>query len=439
MKPITLLLLIAISHPVYPIDVATLRDDLVAALADGEHEPVRMAVIALCREGSAEALEVVIARGLLCDDLPMEAAVVEGLGALKEGPGLTWLCTRCNQHPRKEVRDQLVQVLAARGERSAFKSVLTALYDPEESVILSAISALSRKNHQGATPHLIQALAHQEKQGKELSLIANRLRELLVRFTGSTLFGSEEYQRLVDARKRGGDRPGGSGEVTVTPRGTGVKIEVPSFFGQELLSQRVVFILDTSISMKEKDEIPVVEKPATPPAGDGEGTGVARRPGVPAAPRSGATVERMRLSRVQDELVRMISGLPADFRFTVIAFSSGVRPLASGLMAANPANKRRAIKYVRNFEPRGQTWTDRAVEKAFEVPGTRTIVLLSDGMPFRKPDPIDVLGLLDWAEKKDRFEHIPVHTIGFKATSSEAGQFLRELSRRTGGKYTEIP
>ncbi|HIA26648.1 MAG TPA: VWA domain-containing protein [Planctomycetes bacterium] len=441
MKPIIFLLLIVLTPAASVIDVAALSDDLVAALAGGEHEPIRRAVIALSREGSAEAMEVVIALGLLSDDLRLEAAVIEGLRALDEGTGLTWLCTRCNQHPRKEVRDQLVGVLAARTERQAFKSVLSALYDPEESVILSAISALDRKNHQGAVPHLVKALQFQEKQGKELSLVANRLRELLTRFTGASLFGSGEWQRHIDDSKRERDGNGPPGEVTITPRGSGVKIEVPSFFGQELLSQRVVFLLDTSISMKKKDLI-AVEPGEEKKGGDsGSGTDVARRPGAPPPGRGEGKppVERMRLSRVQDELVRMISDLPGSFRFTVITFSNEVRPLSGGLIKANPGNKRRAIKFVRNFEPKGQTWTDRAMEKAFEISGARTIVLLSDGMPFRKPDPIDVLGLLDWTEKRDRFEHIPVHTIGFRATSAEAGQFLRELARRTGGKYTEIP
>ncbi|HIN80530.1 MAG TPA: hypothetical protein EYN00_05585, partial [Planctomycetes bacterium] len=99
MKPIIFLLLIVLPPAASVIDVAALSDDLVAALAGGEHEPIRRAVIALSREGSAEAMEVVIALGLLSDDLRLEAAVIEGLRALDEGTGLTWLCTRCNQHP----------------------------------------------------------------------------------------------------------------------------------------------------------------------------------------------------------------------------------------------------------------------------------------------------------------------------------------------------
>ena len=113
--------------------------------------------------------------------------------------------------------------------------------------------------------------------------------------------------------------------------------------------------------------------------------------------------------------------------------------MSDQLVQASPDQKRRALKFVDNFEPEGFTSTDRALESAFKIPGVRTIVLLSDGMPFRANDPIDGMKLLEHIDHLNRFEHIPIHTVGFASTSGDAGGFLEELSRRSDGTYTEVP
>ena len=214
-----------------------------------------------------------------------------------------------------------------------------------------------------------------------------------------------------------------------------MKIEPPSFFGQELVSEKIVFVLDTSISMQEKDPLP---------KGTGNGKKSGRGTGVDSDGKKKESDDelpdsRMRLRRVQKELKRMIRELPRSFRFCLLSFNRDVDRMTDQLVAATPDQKRRAIKFVEGFVPRGFTSTDLALEDAFKIPGVRTIVLLSDGMPFRVRNPIDPVQLLDHIEEMNRFEHIPIHTVGFEATSGDAGGFLEELSRRTRGKYTEVP
>ena len=76
---------------------------------------------------------------------------------------------------------------------------------------------------------------------------------------------------------------------------------------------------------------------------------------------------------------------------------------------------------------------------ALAIENARTIVLLSDGQPYRHEPAIQVPELLDWVDDQNRFRHVQIHTIGFHATSGRASGFLRELARRNRGKYTEIP
>ena len=222
-------------------------------------------------------------------------------------------------------------------------------------------------------------------------------------------------------------------------KGTGVKVEPPNFFGQELVSQKIVFVLDTSISMEEKDPRPErgVEEKGD---GKGEGTSVGGSSRKRDDGKFGELPDsRMRLRRVQKELKRMVRELPKDFQFCLISFDEEVEQMSDFLIKAKPDQKRRAFKFIDRFDPQGFTSTDRALEAAFKIKGVRTIVLLSDGMPYRATDPIDGAALLDHIDTVNRFEHVPIHTIGFKATAGSASSFLQELSRRSGGKYTEIP
>ena len=405
------------------------------AIASGQADAVKKAVQALALDGSSTAIDPVIELALLSDQPTVEKAALAGLIGLKPGTGLDWICTQANKHPRKEVRDLLIGWLSLRKETECFRAVLQGLYDTEDSVALASIEALRLKSHGGSIPHMIRALRHQEDRDRDLSLVAERIREMLSELTGADLFSSSEWDGLW----KGNKETLGEGNKVDTARmvlkGTGVKIEPPSFFGQELVSEKIVFVLDTSISMEEKDPLP---EGAGNGKGGGRGTGVADK-----ARKKGAGDDlpdsRMRLRRVQKELKRMIRELPRSFRFCLISFSAGVDRMSDQLVAATPDQKRRAIKFVDDFDPKGFTSTDLALESAFKIAGVRTIVLLSDGMPFRIKAPIDPAQLLDHIEEINRFEHIPIHTVGFDATSGDAGGFLEELSRRTRGKYTEVP
>jgi len=442
------LTLSAAAFPTPAADLAPLRKALVEAVKTKDPDRVRAAAQALAEEGSTTAAEILIADGLLSGVPKAEDAVRDVLARLPAGPALDWICTSANRHARPEVRDQLVRVLAPRSERGAITAVLTALFDESDGVRTSAILGLEAKDQRAVMPHLIRALRHEEERERELGQIANELRRVLDRWTGQELFGSAEYEELwvqhekelLDpANQKKKDPLAG---VERLNRGTSVEIEMPEFFGQELLTQHLVFVLDTSISMKAEDPAPAGEEVAGSGGGGKGGTSVSGGEGGAGSDGEGKAApsgSRQRLKRVQNELVRLVSGLPARFRFNIVSYDEEVDTLSKGLQPATPEVKRRAISFVRSFEANGETWTDRALEAAFDTPGVRTIVLLSDGMPYRSQGAIHVPTLLDWVDERNRFEHIEIHTIGFAASSGEVGSFLKELARRNRGKYTEIP
>ena len=428
----TILLLLC---TVTPADLSPLEK----AVRSGDSKIVEQVVRAMAKGASAADMEAVIEHALLSDKPAIENAALRGLDKLTPGPGLTWLCTQAKQHSRKQVRDLLIRYLAQRKDVDSFKAVLQGLYDQEDSVALGAIQALLKKEHNGAIPHLIRALQFQEDRDRDLSLVAEKLRNTLSSLTGADLFAASEWDALWKSNRKALEKKEKLDPAKIVIKGTGVKVEPPNFFGQELVSQKIVFVLDTSISMEEKDPKPErgVEEKGD---GKGEGTSVGGSSRKRDAGKFGELPDsRMRLRRVQKELKRMVRELPKDFQFCLISFDEEVEQMSDFLIKAKPDQKRRAFKFIDRFDPQGFTSTDRALDAAFKIKGVRTIVLLSDGMPYRATDPIDGAALLDHIDTINRFEHIPIHTIGFRATAGSASSFLQELSRRSGGKYTEIP
>lgn len=413
--------------------------NLEKAVASGDPKLVEQVIQAMAKGASAIDMDQVIKHALLADNPAIENAALRGLAKLTPGPGLTWLCTQAKQHPQKQVRDLLIRYLGSRKDVESFRAVLQGLYDQEDSVALGAIKTLLEKEHRGAIPHLIRALQYQEDRDRDLCLVAEQLRNILGELTGADLFAASEWDTLWKSNRKELEQNKKLDPAKIVLKGTGVKIEPVNFFGQELVSQKIVFVLDTSISMQEKDPKPESSDDHQK-GGKGEGTSVG---GNARKRRGGSSDElpdsRMRLRRVQKELKRMVRELPKDFHFCLISFDEDVEKMSDFLIKALPDQKRRAIKFIERFDPEGFTSTDLALDAAFNIKGVRTIVLLSDGMPYRAKDPIDGTALLEHLDTINRFEHIPIHTIGFRATAGSASTFLQELSRRSGGKYTEIP
>ncbi len=413
----SILFIVASVAPSDEPELKDLRRELVRNIEADRPEAVGHAAQVLSRLATVPAAEILIEDGLLCGKPEFEEIVFEALELMPEGDGFEHLCQRCMKHPRVEVRDQLVRALALRNSRSAYKAILTALYDREDGVKISAIDAIRLKDARSAIPHLIRALQHQIDQDREMGQVALSLRRLLNKWYGKQLSYPSEYEelwrnysdRLTDPRNRRSKDP--LGKIEWEKGGTSVFSSLPQFFGDEIMSQRVVFIIDCSSSMDRHDPLPEgIDRPT-----------------------------RSRMARVKSEFRRMIERLPDDFKFTLIAFNDEVKIYSKGLQRASEATKRKAIQFVDKLEAKGETYTDRALEAAFEVKGARTIVLLSDGNPFRSDPPIDVLGLLGWVDATNRFTHRQISTVGFSATSGDTRSFLRELSWRNHGTYSEIP
>ncbi|MFQ5654395.1 MAG: hypothetical protein ACE5GW_06660 [Planctomycetota bacterium] len=413
--------------------MASLKKELSQSLRSRDISSAGHAIDALIKIGTAEAVDVICDVGLRADLYEFERAVGRQLIHIENPAGLQRLCRLANKHKDFRVRVILTLVLTQRPEAEAYKAVLTSLYDTMDSVVLTALEGLQRKNSLSSVDHLIRALKFQEEKGRTEGLVAYEIRRTLLKITGEDLTRADDWKNFWEPRKDTYVRPPAD---RVKERVTSVRKEPALFFGIEVPADRVVFILDVSDSMKIKDPLP--EEPGAGGKKDPRGTGVGRGKKEKKPDPRDLPASRMRLTRVQKELIAVLRKLPPTTRFNIVTFNHEIGTFQEGLVMAGSSNKQRAIEFVRGFNATGETWTDQALEVAFGIPEVVAFFLLSDGAPRRNNQLLPIEPILEWVREENRFRRIRVNTVGFLQAGSNLRRFMRRLAHQNNGQYKEL-
>ncbi|MEE2858077.1 MAG: VWA domain-containing protein [Planctomycetota bacterium] len=412
-------------------DISKARVQLASAIQQDRFDEASRAVDVLIIDGSKKAIEAVVQVGLGGNSYAIERYIGSKLVGLKPGPGFDRVCQLATKDKRVSARIILTLVLSVRPERDAYTAVLTNLYDSEDSVALTAIEALAKKDDLGAVDHLIEALARQEKVGRRGTLVAYEIRKCLLKLVGEDFRVAADWENFWAPRKKDYVRP----DPSERKQGlTSVRRDPPAFFGMEVAAKNVLFLLDVSGSMEVIDDLP--ENPGDA-AGGGGGTGVNNPDGSP-KPTPAQQESRQRIRRVQNELIRTIEKLPDDVRFNIITFNHEIHAMSKNLVVASSRRKKEAIQYVRKFDAQGETWTDHALRKAFGSANLKAIFLLSDGAPRRDNKLLDTVPILRWVREANRFRRIRVNTIGFEQAGRKLRTFMRSLAIQNNGQYIEL-
>lgn len=185
------------------------------------------------------------------------------------------------------------------------------------------------------------------------------------------------------------------------------------FFGLEVKSRRLAYVIDVSGSMNEP-----VEKGG----------------------------KETRAQRAKEELVRAIRGLEDGAWFNVVLFSGDVRPWKDAMQEAGPESRKAAVAFVEAAIVVGGTASYDALAYAFTLGDVGkgkargadptgdakldTIVFLSDGKPsvgrVVEPDEIRT-AVREWF----RARRITVHAISFGRDADL--KFMEGLAKDTGG------
>ena len=185
-----------------------------------------------------------------------------------------------------------------------------------------------------------------------------------------------------------------------------------AFYGITTQSRRVMFIIDISQSMKD----PAGAKPLATP-GDKS----------PYAAPKGET----KLDIAKWQLHRAIHDLPDDAVFGIVVYSESYASWEKELVAANARGKKKAHAFVDGLNGNGTTNISDSLDRALDS-GADTIFLLSDGDPNRgRLSSLDAL--LAELLARNRLLRVVLHTVGIGEVEGSA--FLKDLARRTGGRY----
>lgn len=372
--------------------LAGLQDDDLAALALPEAETV----MDLARSGGPE----------------MRIRAVELLGRLPHEKSLGVILSAA------ESQEPLLRLAAARAlahrpdPEKARKALRTLLVDPVARVREEAVEALAATGDEDLIPVLIGRLE------KEPLRLRQTLAEALKSLAGVDLGPDPAvWKRWLRSRVAAG-RPLSAGELRSNTR------YAPRYYGIPVLSDRVVFILDVSGSMR-------FSTTDHPDAG-----------GEPLR----------RLDVAKKELITVLGRLGPTTRFSIVTFSRSPLPFSrDGLLRATPENVQEAVEFVERQGASGGTNTYAAIKEAFEsFPHADTFYLLSDGSPT-VGRVIEQERIICHVARWNRLRGVRIHGIALlvgKAPSpgqeirddkQDARRFMRLLARYNDGTYAQRP
>lgn len=171
------------------------------------------------------------------------------------------------------------------------------------------------------------------------------------------------------------------------------------FYGLDIDSKRVVFIIDTSGSMTAQ---------------------------------TGGATGSTRIAQAKRELASAIGGFKTDQRFQIIAFSTAPRIYGKRLVRATKRERKRAVAWVSGLNAGGGTNVYDSLQDALEIDGVDAIYLLSDGGPsagaITNPDAIRAA-----IKRQNRFLRVNINTIGI-GVQGQTANFLRDLAAENWGE-----
>jgi len=200
----------------------------------------------------------------------------------------------------------------------------------------------------------------------------------------------------------------------------------PHYYGRRIYSRAVGFVFDTSASMDKNIKIP---QGASTALGD--------------IPTSGT---RMQVAR--EVLAGAIKALRPQTRFSLVFFSTEVRPWKRELIPASPGNVASAAGAIQNAPADGETNIHGALKAALglhEQPTITasldaipdTVYFLTDGSPTRG-EITSAPELLGWFYHLNRFGKVKLHVVAFGTLGVDL-EFLRKLAAAGEGDFIHVP
>lgn len=415
--------------------------DLQAKVSQEEHdkaaeERVLRAVIQTALAASLDGRKLVLAAGRGHKEWPARASAARVAGSAPDDPLSKQILTESlDKEPDPRVRMAALEALQTAPGTSWYGFVLPRITDPDWGVQLTAVRIAGAREMGKAIPLLIQSLATcSPRVGEE---IAASLRKL----TGESIEPYlEPWSKWWEAnRSKWGEDGRPLQPVVAAPRPSDV-----TFYGLKVKSDKVMFVIDISGSMKEEKKATT----PTPPPARGPTTG--EKPKPPPEPEGHFSGPKIEIAK--QELKRALKKLPKEAMFDIIAFNHSVTQWQPKMMPATEANKELAYAWIRDMAPAGSTYIDGALRLAFKMAGmgaydhaypgvgVDTIILLSDGAPtdnaFPSSNLMDPEIILKNVQEWNSQKRIVLHCVGIDNVVTGI-EFMKKLAAQNGGTYVD--
>ncbi|HET6203565.1 MAG TPA: hypothetical protein VFI25_12265 [Planctomycetota bacterium] len=363
-------------------------------------------------------------------DAKVRGLAAEGLGPALAAPDLMRLLQRLfDEEAAVRLRaaramqaalPRLGPGLAEKEERRALELLGSRLSEPDPHVRVLLAELLVSFPRPVLTPFLVRALEQEEsRSGTPEARLRFRVavEDLLLRITG---LGSPPWPA---SRWRAWLEKGAAQEMARLPNTrvtSPITRSYPTYFGREVRSDHVVFVMDFSGSMRR-------------PTGTLEhDRGEGRRD-----PRS-------RIDVARGEFLGCLRALDETRSFNVVVFAVGSLAAFDDLVPATAENKRRASAFVSEVPLGGSTDLFAGIVRGLRCAGldagdrfgTRadTVYLLTDGIPTAGAvtDPGDIARLVT---RMNEASGLTLHVVDLGARHGAFQKHLRALAERNGGAY----
>lgn len=439
-------------------DASALAKDLKKAMAAQNFSVASSLATQLLEIGGASAVDAVVEVVFTGADYDLEKAIGGALVALTDAAARARVLelVRSDKNPRAKSRVILVTVVSryAATDAAALAALHGALKDPSKAVVFAAVQRITELKKRESVVPLAKELVARNRKAHDR--VYHDILKALQLITGLNIEVAADWENYAATTA-------GSAGTAAPPQppqhksgGLTSVFKRPSFFSMEVNSDRVLFVIDISWSMTERDpELPpppppppeVVEPETTTSPG---GTTVVVKKKVSAEkktapkPTGPPPANRERMYRVKEELTRALGSLPTSTRFGILSFSHELAwwgGSAGALKEASPANKSNAAAWVRSLLPAGATRTDLALEAALAMQDIDTIYLLTDGAPKDESNQrLEIEPILARAKELNRFLRARIHTISFaQIRDTRMRTFVQRLATQNDGVCTWLP
>ncbi|MDE0961244.1 MAG: hypothetical protein OSB09_10725 [Planctomycetota bacterium] len=343
---------------------------------------------------------------------------------------------------QQEALKKQLQRLRGIDNDAALELMCSFLKDKSSFVQGAAVEGFRKSQSAIGVEPMILLLEKLVKKRKDV--LYHQVRDSLWELTGQDFDLIEEWHSWWEPRQDSFDplEASHAGKTGVKRKRRG---NDPEFWGVPVESKNIVFVIDTSGSMRyvHKDDIPGLGR------GDGSDGGGSSGGGQMTQEQTRLAKFWTRMAMAKRELRKVLKKMSKDAAFNCVRFDTTVSKFKKKATPASTGNKKSALKWVDGIKHNGNTNTlDALVEAFMQDPRTNTIFFLSDGLPSKDGKVKDPTSpILDKVFELNRFRKIKIHCFGFHPFTqggqqmgdlAQANSWLKKLAEETGGTYTDM-